>query len=235
MRVLITGVVQQDRQRRRRAAARRRARGHRHRPAPLARRPRRRRDARGRHPQARRRGRVPQDPARGGRPHGDGDPPRRAQRGPLPHQPGRHPRRLRSRRAPTACSQVVFVGRHTYYGAAPDSPLYHTEDEPPMAMPTFPELGDLGRRRSLRDDRALALARARARRCCASATRSARRGTGTLCAYLRGAARARPSSASIPLFQFMHERDVARAICSRWRSGCAASSTSPARSRCRSR
>ena len=35
--------------------------------------------------------------------------------------------------------QAVFVGRHTYYGAAPDSPLYHTETEPPMAGHTFPE------------------------------------------------------------------------------------------------
>lgn len=39
--------------------------------------------------------------------------------------------------------QMVFVGRHTYYGAAPDSPLYHTEDEPPMSLHSFPELADL--------------------------------------------------------------------------------------------
>ncbi|MBI5494481.1 MAG: NAD-dependent epimerase/dehydratase family protein [Deltaproteobacteria bacterium] len=38
---------------------------------------------------------------------------------------------------------VVFVGRHTYYGAAADSPLYHTEDEPPQALGAFPELADL--------------------------------------------------------------------------------------------
>src|SRR5687767_4721296 len=38
--------------------------------------------------------------------------------------------------------QVVFVGRHTYYGAAADSPLYHTEDEPPQALGSFPELAD---------------------------------------------------------------------------------------------
>ncbi|HTJ83998.1 MAG TPA: NAD-dependent epimerase/dehydratase family protein, partial [Polyangiaceae bacterium] len=38
---------------------------------------------------------------------------------------------------------VVFVGRHTYYGAGADSPLYHTEDEPPMAVHSFPELADL--------------------------------------------------------------------------------------------
>jgi UDP-glucose 4-epimerase len=39
--------------------------------------------------------------------------------------------------------QAVFVGRHTIYGAAPDAPLYRTEDEPPLAVTTFPELADL--------------------------------------------------------------------------------------------
>jgi UDP-glucose 4-epimerase len=38
---------------------------------------------------------------------------------------------------------VVVVGRHTYYGASSDSPLYHTEDEPPTAAHAFPELADL--------------------------------------------------------------------------------------------
>jgi UDP-glucose 4-epimerase len=38
---------------------------------------------------------------------------------------------------------AIFVGRHTYYGAGPDSPLYHHEDDPPMAVTTFPELADL--------------------------------------------------------------------------------------------
>ena len=33
--------------------------------------------------------------------------------------------------------QAIFVGRHTYYGAAADSPLYHTEDEPPMSAHSF--------------------------------------------------------------------------------------------------
>jgi len=37
----------------------------------------------------------------------------------------------------------VFVGRHTVYGATPDSPLYHTEDEPPLAGAAFKELADL--------------------------------------------------------------------------------------------
>ncbi len=38
---------------------------------------------------------------------------------------------------------VIFVGRHTFYGAAADSPLYHVEEEPPMALESFPELSDL--------------------------------------------------------------------------------------------
>ncbi|MGB1275574.1 MAG: NAD-dependent epimerase/dehydratase family protein [Nannocystaceae bacterium] len=39
--------------------------------------------------------------------------------------------------------QAVFLGRHTIYGAAPDAPLFRTEDEPPLAVTTFPELADL--------------------------------------------------------------------------------------------
>ena len=39
--------------------------------------------------------------------------------------------------------RAIFVGRHTYYGAAPDSPLYHTEDEPPLGGASFRELADL--------------------------------------------------------------------------------------------
>jgi UDP-glucose 4-epimerase len=42
-----------------------------------------------------------------------------------------------------AVSQIVFVGRHTFYGAAADSPLYHTEDEPPLEVGSFPQLADL--------------------------------------------------------------------------------------------
>jgi UDP-glucose 4-epimerase len=39
--------------------------------------------------------------------------------------------------------QAIFVGRHTIYGAVSDSPLYHTEAEPPLAASTYPELADL--------------------------------------------------------------------------------------------
>lgn len=38
---------------------------------------------------------------------------------------------------------VVFVGRHTYYGAQATLPLFHLEDEPPMGLASFPELADL--------------------------------------------------------------------------------------------
>src|SRR5580658_4356451 len=37
----------------------------------------------------------------------------------------------------------VFVGRHTFYGAGSNSPLFHTEDEPPLELNRFPELADL--------------------------------------------------------------------------------------------
>ncbi len=106
--------------------------------------------------------------------------------------------------------QVIFVGRHTYYGAAPDSPLYHSEDEPPMAMTTFPELSDL-----VAADLYATTALWRTPdvttcvlRICYTLGPT---GTGTLCAFLRG--RRVPSILGFdPLFQFIHERDVARAI-----------------------
>ncbi len=30
--------------------------------------------------------------------------------------------------------ETIFASRHTYYGAASDAPLYHTEDDPPLAV-----------------------------------------------------------------------------------------------------
>ncbi len=39
--------------------------------------------------------------------------------------------------------QMLFIGRHTYYGAGPDAPLYHTEAEPPQELGAYPELADL--------------------------------------------------------------------------------------------
>jgi len=106
--------------------------------------------------------------------------------------------------------QVIFVGRHTYYGAAPDAPLYHGEDDPPMAMTTFPELSDL-----VAADLYATTALWRAPDLVTSVLRICYTlgptGTGTLCTFLRG-----PRVPKIlgfdPLFQFIHERDVARAL-----------------------
>jgi UDP-glucose 4-epimerase len=106
--------------------------------------------------------------------------------------------------------QALFVGRHTYYGAAADSPLYHTEDEPPLALETFPELADL-----VAADLYAGTALWRFPEIDTAVLRvvytlgSSR--SGTLASFLRG-----PRVPLIlgydPLFHFMHEADVARAI-----------------------
>jgi UDP-glucose 4-epimerase len=110
--------------------------------------------------------------------------------------------------------QVVFVGRHTYYGAAADLPLYHTEEEPPMAATTFPELADLVAA-DLYAGAALwrmpAMSTAVLRICYSLG----REGQGTLAKFLGGAkagSRVPTILGFDPLFQFMDERDVARAI-----------------------
>ena len=106
--------------------------------------------------------------------------------------------------------RAIFVGRHTYYGAAADSSLYHKEDEPPMAITSFPELADLVAA-DLYAGSALwrfpDLQTAVLRICYTLGP--ARQ--GTLAAFLSG-----PRVPTVlgfdPLFQFMHERDTARAI-----------------------
>jgi UDP-glucose 4-epimerase len=106
--------------------------------------------------------------------------------------------------------RVLFVGRHTYYGAAADSPLYHTEDEPPMALETFPELADLVAA-DLYAGSALwrfpEVDTAVLRFCYTLGPER----HGTLAAFLSGS-RVPTVLGFDPLFQFMHERDVARAI-----------------------
>ncbi len=107
--------------------------------------------------------------------------------------------------------QVVFVGRHTYYGAAPDSPLYHTEDDPPIAAIAFPELSDLVAA-DLYAGSALwrypELSTSVLRLCYSLGPER----HGTLASFLRG-----PWVPTVmgfdPLFQFMHELDMAEAIC----------------------
>ncbi|MBC7173971.1 MAG: NAD-dependent epimerase/dehydratase family protein, partial [Polyangiaceae bacterium] len=106
--------------------------------------------------------------------------------------------------------QMVFVGRHTYYGAAPDSPLYHTEDEPPMSLHSFPELADL-----VAADLYAGSALWRypeidtcVLRVCYTLGPS---NHGTFASFLRG-----PRVPTVlgfdPLFHFMHELDSAEAI-----------------------
>ncbi|WP_394839885.1 SDR family oxidoreductase [Pendulispora rubella] len=104
----------------------------------------------------------------------------------------------------------IFVGRHTFYGAAADSPLFHTEDEPPMALSTFPELADL-----VAADLFAATALWRFPELVTTVLRVCYTlgptGHGTLATYLRG--RTVPSLLGFdPLFQFMHEDDVVTSI-----------------------
>jgi UDP-glucose 4-epimerase len=106
---------------------------------------------------------------------------------------------------------AIFVGRHTYYGAASDSPLYHQEEDPPMAMTTFPELADL-----VAADLYACTALWRVPELCTTVLRLCYTlgptGHGTLASFLRG-----PIVPYVlgfdPLFQFMHEQDVVSAIC----------------------
>lgn len=105
---------------------------------------------------------------------------------------------------------VVFVGRHTYYGAGADQALYHVEDDPPMAVSTFPELSDLV---------AADLYACQALWRYPDFTTTVLRicyllgptGTGTLASFLKG--RRVPTVLGFdPLYQYLHERDAAAAI-----------------------
>jgi UDP-glucose 4-epimerase len=104
----------------------------------------------------------------------------------------------------------IFVGRHTFYGAGPDTPLFHQEDEAPMALASFPELSDLVAA-DLFASTALwrfpELTTTVLRLCYSLGTT----GHGTLATFLRG-----PRVPTVlgfdPLFQFMHEDDVVSAI-----------------------
>lgn len=106
--------------------------------------------------------------------------------------------------------QMIFCGRHTYYGAQPDSPLYHTEDEPPMGIHNFAELADLVAAdlfagstlwRYPKIDTAVL-------RICYTLGPNRH---GTLAGFLRGP-RVPTVMGFDPLFHVMHEHDVARAI-----------------------
>ena len=106
--------------------------------------------------------------------------------------------------------QAVFIGRHTIYGAAPDAAMYRTEEDPPMAGTTFPDLADL-----VAADLYAGSALWRFPDLITSVLRIVYTlgpsKTGTLMQFLRG-----PNVPTVmgfdPLFQFIHERDAARAI-----------------------
>ncbi len=106
--------------------------------------------------------------------------------------------------------QAIFVGRHTVYGASPDSPIYHTEDSVPMAGTTFPELSDL-----VAADLYAGQALWRYPEIDTAVLRFVYElgpsHHATLASFLRG-----PRVPAVlgfdPLFQFMHEFDMARAI-----------------------
>lgn len=106
--------------------------------------------------------------------------------------------------------RAVFVGRHTIYGAAADAPLYRREDEPPLAVATFPDLADL-----VAADLYAGSALWRHPEVDTAVLRlvytlgPSRR--GTLAGYLAGT-RVPTVLGFDPLFQFMHELDAADAI-----------------------
>ena len=105
---------------------------------------------------------------------------------------------------------MVFVGRHTYYGAGADAPLYHTENEPPQELGAYPELADL-----VAADLYAANALWRLPKLTTSVLRVCYTlgpsGHGTLASFLRG--RFVPMVLGFdPLFQFLHEDDAAEAI-----------------------
>ncbi len=105
---------------------------------------------------------------------------------------------------------VIFVGRHTFYGASSVSPLYHKEDDPPQSVNTFPELSDLVAA-DLYAGSALwrypELTTCILRVCYTLGPAC----HGTLSSFLRGK-RVLTALGFDPLFQFMHDRDMARAI-----------------------
>lgn len=105
---------------------------------------------------------------------------------------------------------VVVVGRHTYYGATADSPLYHTENEPPSGMGNYPELADLVAADLYASNmlwRQPTLTTTILRLVYTLGPSK----TGTLSSFLRGK-RVPMVMGFDPLFQFLEEDDAARGI-----------------------
>jgi UDP-glucose 4-epimerase len=104
----------------------------------------------------------------------------------------------------------VFVGRHTFYGAESDAPLFHLEDEPPFALNHFPELADL-----VAADLYAATALWRFPDLATTVLRICYTlgptGHGTLASFLHGK-RVPTVLGFDPLFQFLHEDDLVTAL-----------------------
>lgn len=107
-------------------------------------------------------------------------------------------------------SHVVFVSRHTVYGAASDAPMFRTEAEPPLGGSTFPDLADL-----VAADLFAAQALWRYPEVNTAVLRVVYvlgpQGRGTLANFLRGP-RVPLALGFDPLYQFMHDDDAASAI-----------------------
>ncbi len=107
-------------------------------------------------------------------------------------------------------AHVIFVSRHTVYGAAADAPLFRTEQEPPLGGSTFPDLADL-----VAADLYAAQTIWRHPNISTAVLRMAYalgpKGRGTLANFLRGP-RVPMVLGFDPLFQFMHDFDAASAI-----------------------
>ena len=105
---------------------------------------------------------------------------------------------------------VVFVSRHTVYGAAADAPLFRTEQEPPLGGSTFPDLADL-----VAADLYAAQTIWRHPDISTAVLRMAYvlgpKRRGTLANFLAGP-RVPMVLGFDPLFQFMHDYDAASAV-----------------------
>ncbi len=106
--------------------------------------------------------------------------------------------------------QAIFIGRHTVYGAAPDFPLYRSEDEPLLAGTTFPNLADLVSADQYAAHTLWQMPKLKTAvlRLVYTLGPSKR---GTLASFLK-AERIPTVMGFDPLFQFIHEEDAARAI-----------------------
>ena len=105
---------------------------------------------------------------------------------------------------------AIFVGRHTVYGAGSDVPLYHTEDDPPLAAATFPRLADLVAADMYAGSALWRFPEMRTMVLRLVYTLGPSR-RGTLASFLSGK-RVPMVLGFDPLFQFMHEQDAAEAI-----------------------